>query len=126
MPLFIFWPVLVFWCVWCVTALVGSALLTQRLVSWARARGIVDTPNSHRSHLYQRLVIAGWSHRGVSSLYGGLAAMTAALALMPLFDPTARTTADHVVLSTIVIGMVLLIGLVLVAERSESFSDRGR
>ena len=81
---------------------------------------------AHRSHLYQRLVIAGWSHRGVSSLYGGLAAMTAALALMPLFDPTARTTADHVVLSTIVIGMVLLIGLVLVAERSESFSDRGR
>jgi len=81
---------------------------------------------AHRSHIYQRLVIAGWSHRAVSSLYGGLAAMSAGLAVMPLFDPAVRATADHVVLSTIVIGMVLLIGLVFVAERSESFSDRAR
>jgi UDP-N-acetylmuramyl pentapeptide phosphotransferase/UDP-N-acetylglucosamine-1-phosphate transferase len=28
---------------------------------------------AHRSHLYQRLIIAGWSHRGVALLYGALA-----------------------------------------------------
>jgi len=35
---------------------------------------------SHRSHLYQRLTIAGWSHRTVSLLYFALALAGAALA----------------------------------------------
>jgi len=40
---------------------------------------------AHREHLYQRLVIAGWSHRGVTLLYGALALATscAALWLLP-------------------------------------------
>jgi UDP-N-acetylmuramyl pentapeptide phosphotransferase/UDP-N-acetylglucosamine-1-phosphate transferase len=40
---------------------------------------------AHREHLYQRLVIAGWSHRGVTMLYGAitLATSCAALALLP-------------------------------------------
>ena len=29
--------------------------------------------DAHRSHLYQRLIIAGWSHRRVTCLYGGMA-----------------------------------------------------
>ena len=32
---------------------------------------------AHRSHVYQRLVIAGWTHRGVSLVYAGLAALSA-------------------------------------------------
>ena len=28
----------------------------------------------HREHVYQRLVLAGWSHRAVAVLYGALAA----------------------------------------------------
>ncbi len=36
---------------------------------------------AHKSHLYQRLVIAGWSHSSVASLYGGLAALGAACGL---------------------------------------------
>ena len=35
---------------------------------------------SHRSHLYQRLVICGWPHRRVTLLYTGLAAAGACLA----------------------------------------------
>jgi UDP-N-acetylmuramyl pentapeptide phosphotransferase/UDP-N-acetylglucosamine-1-phosphate transferase len=35
---------------------------------------------AHRSHLYQRLVIAGWSHRRVTLLYGALAAVGGVLA----------------------------------------------
>ncbi len=72
---------------------------------------------AHRSHIYQRLVIAGWSHRAVSSLYGGLSAMAAAVAVAPLFDPTLRTTATNVALATILVGATLLVALVLNAER---------
>lgn len=38
----------------------------------------------HQSHLYQRLVAAGWSHRAVSALYGGLASFSAAAGLSAL------------------------------------------
>ena len=37
---------------------------------------------AHRSHLYQRLNIAGYSHRFVTTLYGALALVTAALAVI--------------------------------------------
>jgi UDP-N-acetylmuramyl pentapeptide phosphotransferase/UDP-N-acetylglucosamine-1-phosphate transferase len=36
----------------------------------------------HRSHIYQQLVIAGWPHRVVSGLYGGLASMAAVIAIL--------------------------------------------
>ena len=36
---------------------------------------------AHRSHLYQRLVITGWSHRAVTLLYTGLAAVGGILAV---------------------------------------------
>jgi UDP-N-acetylmuramyl pentapeptide phosphotransferase/UDP-N-acetylglucosamine-1-phosphate transferase len=40
---------------------------------------------AHRSHLYQRLVIAGWHHRTVTLLYLGLALLGAGLALAWFF-----------------------------------------
>ncbi len=73
---------------------------------------------AHRSHLYQRLVIAGWSHRAVACLYGGLAAFGASVALAVLFDPATRRAAGHVALATAVATAVLLPGLVFVAEKS--------
>jgi UDP-N-acetylmuramyl pentapeptide phosphotransferase/UDP-N-acetylglucosamine-1-phosphate transferase len=36
---------------------------------------------AHRSHLYQRMVMAGWSHRRVTSLYGAIAVVSAAVAV---------------------------------------------
>ena len=45
---------------------------------------------AHRSHLYQRLVITGRSHRTISTLYGWLAACGAGLAVAPLVNPAAR------------------------------------
>jgi UDP-N-acetylmuramyl pentapeptide phosphotransferase/UDP-N-acetylglucosamine-1-phosphate transferase len=75
---------------------------------------------AHRSHLYQRLLIAGWSHRAVASLYGGLAAFGATVAVAPLLDPTVRTAADQVAMATLVVVASLLIALVLVAERRGS------
>ena len=41
---------------------------------------------AHRSHLYQRLVIAGYSHRTVTLLYMGLAAWGAILAQLWTLD----------------------------------------
>ena len=41
---------------------------------------------AHRSHLYQRLVIAGYSHRTVTLLYIGLAAWGAILAQLWTLD----------------------------------------
>lgn len=42
---------------------------------------------AHRSHIYQRLVIAGKSHRDVSLLYAALSLFGAAIGLVPLFFP---------------------------------------
>jgi UDP-N-acetylmuramyl pentapeptide phosphotransferase/UDP-N-acetylglucosamine-1-phosphate transferase len=72
---------------------------------------------AHRSHLYQRLVIAGWSHRDVASLYGGLAAFGATIAAVPLFDPAVRRAADQVAAVTPLVVATALIALVMIAER---------
>jgi len=76
--------------------------------------------HAHRSHLYQRLLIAGWSHRAVASLYGGLAAFGATVAVAPLLDPEVRRAADQVAVATLVVVAALLVTLVLAAERRGS------
>jgi UDP-N-acetylmuramyl pentapeptide phosphotransferase/UDP-N-acetylglucosamine-1-phosphate transferase len=75
---------------------------------------------AHRSHLYQRLVIAGWSHRAVASLYGGLAAFGATLAVVPLLDPTVRRAADQVAAVVPLVVAAVLVALVMAAERRVS------
>lgn len=76
-----------------------------------RLRNRENIFQAHRSHLYQRLAIAGWSHRAVSALYGALAAMAGAIGVAPLFDPSLRQSADHAALWTVGIGILLLLGL---------------
>ena len=71
---------------------------------------------AHRSHLYQRLVIAGWSHRTASSLYGTLSLVAAALAVAPLFAPSLRQSADLAAVAAITLGIALLRTLVLISE----------
>jgi len=75
---------------------------------------------AHRSHLYQRLVIAGWSHRAVASLYGGMAAFGATLAVVPLLDPAVRRAADQVAAVTPLVVAAVLVTLVMAAERRVS------
>jgi len=75
---------------------------------------------AHRSHLYQRLVIAGWSHRAVAALYGGLAAFGATIAVAPLLDPVVRRAADQVALVMPLVVAAVLVVLVMVAERRTS------
>ena len=45
---------------------------------------------AHRSHLYQRLVIAGYSHWAVTLLYSGLALISLLLALLWMLDVSGR------------------------------------
>jgi len=75
---------------------------------------------AHRSHLYQRLLIAGWSHRAVASLYGGLAAFGATIAVAPLLDAAVRRAADQVAAATPLVTAVVLLTLVMIAERRVS------
>lgn len=74
---------------------------------------------AHRSHLYQRLVIAGWSHRAVASLYGALALVTAGLAVVPLVEPALRRPADLVAAASVGLGIMLLLVLVLASEKKK-------
>ena len=76
---------------------------------------------AHRTHLYQRLTVAGWSHRSVARLYGMLSAVTATLAAGPFIDPECRIAADNALLATLLTGAAGLGGCVLWAEKGQSF-----
>jgi UDP-N-acetylmuramyl pentapeptide phosphotransferase/UDP-N-acetylglucosamine-1-phosphate transferase len=71
---------------------------------------------AHRSHLYQRLVITGWSHRAVSTLYGGLSAMAAVLAVAPLAGLCSAATATNLAAATVLVGAASLVLLVRYQE----------
>ncbi len=69
---------------------------------------------AHRSHLYQRLVIAGWQHRTVSLLYTALAALGAGLAMFWL---RGGTVGPPLAAAGVVLGALGLWVLVGVNER---------
>ena len=72
----------------------------------------------HRGHFYQRLVIAGWSHRAVASLYGGLAAGAAAAVIAAQFAPQVAAPAFGAALVTIAGGAAAVAATVAAAERA--------
>jgi Fuc2NAc and GlcNAc transferase len=79
-----------------------------------------DVFRSHRSHLYQRLVVAGWSHQAVTFLYSALA-----VAVVPgcWLGLSAGGAAFFLAVGLPVVGAALLVGLVFHAE-SQSSGDR--
>jgi UDP-N-acetylmuramyl pentapeptide phosphotransferase/UDP-N-acetylglucosamine-1-phosphate transferase len=81
---------------------------------------------AHRSHLYQRLVIAGWPHRAVSTLYGFLSALAAAIAVAPFCDEAFDSTVTSLAAAAITVGAVLLVLLVQFAERPIAQEARSR
>lgn len=60
---------------------------------------------AHRSHLYQRLVIAGYNHRTVTLLYIGLAATGAILAGLWYSDSSASDSAVILALPLLCLGL---------------------
>ncbi|HUG13247.1 MAG TPA: glycosyltransferase family 4 protein [Opitutaceae bacterium] len=70
---------------------------------------------AHRSHLYQRLVLAGWSHARVSLLYGAWAVLMSAAALIHL-------TRSGRGIASAVVAVVSLAAVWLLVQRAESRS----
>jgi len=85
-----------------------------------RARRGENLLTAHRSHLYQRLVLAGWSHARVSILYGGWTVLTGAMGLLYLLDaPGVRMAA---LMGALASGM----GMVLLVHRCERIPGAGQ
>jgi len=70
--------------------------------------------SAHRSHLYQRLVISGYSHRTVTLLYLGLDALGLLLALLYIRE-TVWT--DLIVIITLPLSCLALWGLTVTREK---------
>ena len=68
--------------VWLAVLPVWPFVLDTTFTFFRRALNRENVFAAHRSHLYQRLVIAGWSHARVTILYGVLAAIGGAAALL--------------------------------------------
>jgi len=68
---------------------------------------------AHRSHLYQRLVLAGWSHARVSVLYGGWTVLTGGLGMLYLLG------SEGVRLGALGGALASGIGIVTLVHRSE-------
>jgi UDP-N-acetylmuramyl pentapeptide phosphotransferase/UDP-N-acetylglucosamine-1-phosphate transferase len=78
---------------------------------------------AHRSHLYQRLVIAGWSHQAAASLYGILSASAAAISLSPFFDDSFTPALTKLGIAVLPLTAFLLL---LLVRRSENACGIGR
>jgi UDP-N-acetylmuramyl pentapeptide phosphotransferase/UDP-N-acetylglucosamine-1-phosphate transferase len=74
---------------------------------------------AHRSHLYQRLVLAGYSHRFVTFLYGALAVVGVLMALIWKQRLAAASLLVPFVLASAMIGLWLF---VVWAERRQRMS----
>ena len=70
---------------------------------------------AHRSHLYQRLVIAGYSHRTVTLIYMGLDVMGLLFALLFLLK---NAWVDLCVIITLLLSSFGLWGFTVVREQS--------
>ena len=85
--------------------------------SFTLARRLYNKENifvAHRSHIYQRLVIAGYSHRFVTLLYMGLALIGTVIALL------WYKNAPFINITVIVLPILLFAGLWRFAVRAES------
>ncbi len=103
-----------------VVAVLWPFLLDTSFTLLRRAINRENIFQAHRTHLYQRLTVAGWSHRSVARLYGMLSSVTAALAAGPFIDPECRLAADNALLATLLVGAGGLAACVFLAEKGQS------
>ena len=90
--------------------------------SFTLVRRLVNKENifvAHRSHIYQRLVIAGYSHRFVTLVYMGLALIGTVIALL-WYKRTA-----FVNVAVIVLPILLFAGLWRFTVRAEFRAHSG-
>jgi UDP-N-acetylmuramyl pentapeptide phosphotransferase/UDP-N-acetylglucosamine-1-phosphate transferase len=80
--------------------------------------------DAHRSHLYQRLVVAGWTHRATTALYGMLTAAGVAAAVTLAVVPGRATLAGAA--AVVLLGSSGLVVLVQRVERAAGGTVRRR
>ena len=72
--------------IWFGAILLWPFLFDGSFTIFKRYRNGENIMDAHRSHMYQRLHIAGWSHQKVSSLYGAFAIVCTLLGLTFLYS----------------------------------------
>jgi UDP-N-acetylmuramyl pentapeptide phosphotransferase/UDP-N-acetylglucosamine-1-phosphate transferase len=104
-------------------ALVGALMLWPFLFDTLftmirRAKRGENLLVAHRSHLYQRLVLAGWRHASVTVLYGFLSLITLSIGVAWLLTATV-TSAFFLIATSLLLPLALWL-LVIRAERQVS------
>jgi len=84
---------------------------------WRRIQAREHVFRAHRSHVYQRLNIAGWSHLRVASTTGALTAMLSATGLASLTGHTVLRAAADAVAFLILVGY-LSVPTLMMSHRS--------
>jgi FlaA1/EpsC-like NDP-sugar epimerase/UDP-N-acetylmuramyl pentapeptide phosphotransferase/UDP-N-acetylglucosamine-1-phosphate transferase len=74
---------------------------------------------AHRSHLYQRLVIAGWSHGRVTAFYFALSVATSLAGLATMFG----IPGEGVILAVVLTGIPLFLWSITITEERRQPSD---
>jgi len=80
---------------------------------WRRIQAREHVFRAHRSHVYQRLNIAGWSHLRVAGATGGLGAMLSATGLASLTGHTVLRAAADAVALLILVGYLCVPALMM-------------
>jgi Fuc2NAc and GlcNAc transferase len=62
---------------------------------------------AHRSHMYQQLVIKGFSHRFVTMLYGALSGLISALTILRLYFDLLSDAILYMILGFVSVGLIL-------------------
>ena len=87
--------------VWCGVLLMWPFLFDTGFTLLRRASRFENILSAHRSHIYQRLVLTGCSHRDVTLVYAGLALLGVVAAILV---ETQQPIAPLFSIVTIVIG----------------------
>jgi Fuc2NAc and GlcNAc transferase len=72
---------------------------------------------AHREHLYQKLILAGWSHGKVAVLIGAMAFVAAVLATLVVWNPERG-------LWFFLVALVMLLGYAILAIRASASISR--
>jgi len=107
---------------WCAVLLMWPFVFDTTVTLIRRASRFENVLTAHRSHIYQRLVIAGCSHVRVTLLYAGLALLGAVAAILVAADQPIGPLVSAVAIS---IAAGALLWYLTSRERKDA-SDRRR
>ncbi len=79
----------------------------------------------HRTHTYQRLTVAGWSHERVTCTFGALALITAGLGLVAEHSPPAPRALADLAIVLVVLGYLALPAVVAGRRRAAAAARAG-